>query len=223
MTDQIPFGTNDFAENPEPRVPCVLLLDVSGSMGGNPISELNAGLVIYKDELIADGLASKRVEVAVVTFGGQVQTVCDFTTAAQFCPPTLTVSGDTPMGAAINRAIDMLQERKQIYRSNGIAFYRPWIFLITDGAPTDEWKSAAQRAKQGEASRSFSFFAVGVEGADFSTLSQIATREPLKLKGLRFRDLFKWLSNSQQAVSRSTPGDEVPLTNPATPTGWASV
>jgi uncharacterized protein YegL len=72
--EQIPFGTNDFAENPEPRVACVLLLDVSGSMAGSAIAELNAGLTTYKDELAADSLASKRVEVAVVTFGSVVQT-----------------------------------------------------------------------------------------------------------------------------------------------------
>ena len=51
MTEQIPFGTNDFAENPENRVPCVLLLDISGSMAGSAIAELNAGLATYKDEL----------------------------------------------------------------------------------------------------------------------------------------------------------------------------
>ena len=82
MPDQIPFGTNDFAENPEPRCPCVLLLDVSGSMGGQPITELNSGMVTFKDELSADALASKRVEVSVVSFGGNVQTVCEFTTAS---------------------------------------------------------------------------------------------------------------------------------------------
>jgi uncharacterized protein YegL len=223
MIEQIPFGTDSFAENPEPRVPCVLLLDVSSSMTGPPISELNAGLGVYKEELISDSLAAKRVEVAVVTFGGQVNTVVDFTTAENFSPPTLEPNADTPMGAAINRAIEMVTDRKATYRENGIAFYRPWIFLITDGAPTDEWRSAAERVKQGERDKAFSFFAVGVEGADMSVLGQIAAREPLKLKGLRFRDLFQWLSNSQQSVSRSTPGDEVPLPNPAAPDGWASV
>jgi uncharacterized protein YegL len=221
--DQIPFGTNDFAENPEPRVPCVLLLDVSGSMGGLPINELNEGLTVYKDELAADALAAKRVEVAVVTFGGIVQNVVDFTTAESFFPPNLTATGDTPMGAAVNQAIDMVHERKQIYRANGIAYYRPWIFLITDGAPTDEWKAAAQRVIEGETSKAFSFFAVGVEGANMEILQQMSKRAPLRLKGLRFRDLFQWLSNSQQSVSRSTPGEEVPLQNPTTPDGWASV
>jgi len=127
------------------------------------------------------------------------------------------------MVAAIHYGIDMRQARKQIYRSNGIAFYRPWLFLITDGAPTDEWQSAADRVRQGEASRAFSFFVVGVNKADFAVLRQIAVREPLQLKGLQFRELFLWLSNSQQSVSHSSPGESVPLVNPATPDGWAVV
>jgi uncharacterized protein YegL len=98
------------------------------------------------------------------------------------------------------------------------------MFLITDGAPNDSnWEAAAQRAVEGDKAKSFSMFCVGVEGADFDTLTKFCTREPLKLKGLRFRDLFLWLSSSQQSVSRSTPGDEVPLENPTTPDGWASI
>jgi len=223
MIEQIPFGTDSFAENPEPRVPCVLLLDISSSMMGDRIAELNSGLSVYKEELMSDSLAAKRVEVAVVTFGGTVDVVVDFTTAENFQPPTLEPRADTPMGAAINRAIEMVTDRKATYRENGIAFYRPWIFMITDGAPTDDWQGAAERVKTGEKSKAFSFFAVAVEGADLGVLSKIATREPLRLRGLRFRDLFQWLSNSQQSVSRSTPGDDVPLDNPTAPDGWASV
>lgn len=223
MSEQIPFGTDDFAENPEPRCPSVLILDVSGSMSGAPIAELNAGLQTYRDELAADSLAAKRVEVAVITFGGTVDLVSDFCTASSFSAPTLTARGDTPMGAAITQALDLLTQRKDQYRANGIAFYRPWIFLITDGGPTDQWQPAALRVREGEAKKSFAFFSVGVQGARMDILSQISSREPLKLDGLRFRDLFQWLSNSQQSVSKSTPGDEVPLANPAAPGGWASV
>jgi uncharacterized protein YegL len=219
----MPFGGVSFAENPDPRCPCVLLLDISSSMEGAPIAELNAGLLTYKDELAADSLAAKRVEVALLTFGGEVNMVSDFGAVGDFRPPLLQATGDTPMGAAIVRAIDMLHARKQLYKQNGVQFYRPWVFLITDGGPTDEWNLAAEKVKSGEAARAFAFFAVGVGGANFEVLRQISVREPLKLDGLRFRDLFVWLSNSQRAVSRSKTTEETPLTNPAGPDGWAEV
>jgi uncharacterized protein YegL len=223
MSEQIEypgFEEPEFAENPERRVPCVLLLDVSGSMGGRPIAELNEGLITLKDTLSADTLASKRAEIAIVTFGGTVDVIQEFVTAEQFQPPQLKASGRTPMGQAIVTGLDMIATRKNTYRANGISYYRPWAFLITDGGPTDGWEAAADLVKQGEAAESLAFFAVGVEGAKFDVLARVATRAPMKLKGLNFRDLFLWLSQSMQSVSHSSLGDKVPL--PPT-NGWAEI
>jgi uncharacterized protein YegL len=223
-----PFDSTEFAENPEPRCPCLLLLDVSGSMRGKPISELNDGLALFKDEVAADSLSAKRVEIGVVTFG-PVQTVNDFTSAQNWGAPVLHDQGDTPMIAAVEHGLTMLRRRKDTYRSNAAPFYRPWVFLITDGGPTDGGANgerldiAARLIKEGEAEKAFSFFPVGVEGANFEVLRYISARDPLALKDLRFRDLFTWLSSSLSSVSRSSPGDAVPLQNPAVPNGWGEI
>jgi len=246
LPDQIPFPDPEFVDNPEPRCPCVLLLDTSGSMNDGkqvslqltpvqrvlhdsltaktirPIDELNAGLVAFREELMADDLAVKRVEISLVTFG-PVRKLTDFQTPDVFRPPKLNAEGDTPMGLAIEKAVEIVRDRKAAYKQNGISYYRPWIFLISDGEPTDNWQRAAELVRMGEQTRAFAFFAVGVEGANFEILSRITARQPLKLSGLRFREMFMWLSSSLSSVSRSSPGDEVALKNPVTPDGWASI
>ena len=223
--EQVPFTATDFIDNPENRCPCVLVLDTSGSMQGRPIAELNEGLAQFKRELLTDEMATKRVEVAVVGFG-PVQVLSPFATPDVFVPPTLAANGDTPMGAAIAQAVSMVEQRKQEYKQFGIAYYRPWIFLITDGAPTDAWQEAAASLQQGQREKKFQFFAVGVQGANMEILKQIAgaERTPLMLKRLQFRELFSWLSNSLGAKSRSQVGnEEVAVENPVSPTGWATV
>jgi len=213
----------EFAENPEPRCPCVLLLDTSGSMHGEAIEALNQGLLSFKDELINNSLASRRVEVAIVTFDSSVNIVQDFVTADQFQPPILTAQGLTNMGSGINKSLDMIQERKTQYRSNGIAYYRPWIFMITDGEPQGELEQvveqATQRLQTDEANKRVAFFSVGVENANMTRLSKIAVRAPLKLKGLNFIEMFVWLSASMSAVSHSQVDEQVALP----PIGWGTV
>ena len=213
----------EFAENPEPRCPCVLLLDTSGSMQGDPIEALNQGLLSLKDDLVKNSLAARRVEVAIITFDSNVNVVQDFVTADQFNPPILTAQGLTSMGSGIHKALDMVQERKSLYRANGIAYYRPWVFMITDGEPQGELdhliEQAAQRVQGDEANKRVAFFTVGVENANMTRLNQLAVRTPLKLKGLNFIEMFVWLSASMSAVSHSQVDEQVALP----PIGWGTI
>ena len=219
MFDQQPLGPVTFAENPEPRCPCLLLLDTSGSMAGKPIAELNAGLRSFYEELQGDSLAVKRVEVALVSFG-PVRVISEFNTADFFLDPTLEAEGDTPLGEAILQGIDLVRKRKDedpgkrdlllqaLDLSNHRRFTNRRVAACGGGGPgRREFEIlcllCGWRPERGH---------VG--------LRQITVRQPLKLQGLRFREFFQWLSNSMKSASRSNPGDRILLSPPS---GWSEI
>jgi uncharacterized protein YegL len=201
----------EFVINTQPRCACVLILDTSGSMAGKRIDALNAGLKTFRDELVADPVASQRVEVAIVEFNTRARVVQDFVTSDEFFPPTLKANGSTDMAGGVNEALDLLQRRKRQYSSNGVAYYRPWAFLITDGEISNP-DQIAQRVGEEERKDGVTFFAVGVESANEESLRNLSSVRPHKmLSGLKFQELFLWLSASLKAVSKTRPGDMVPV------------
>ncbi len=127
------------------------------------------------------------------------------------------------MGTAILKGLDMVQDRKEQYRKNGITYYRPWVFMITDGEPQGESSEiidqASTRIASEEENKGVAFFAVGVERANMERLKEIAAREPVKLNGLDFSGMFVWLSTSMQRVSHSKVDEQVELP----PLGWGTV
>ena len=119
------------------------------------------------------------------------------------------------MAAGIEKALDLVEARKAGYDANGIPQYRPWIFMITDGEPQGEPQSAvahaAQKVKAAEQANKVTFHAVGVDGANMAKLANIAVRTPLSLKGLKFADLFVWVSRRMEGISNVKPGEMVVL------------
>lgn len=216
----MPVGFPEFVDNPENCCPVVLLLDTSSSMAGDPLDSLHQGMEAFRDDLRQDAQAALMVELAVISFG-PVQLVQDFVPIEDFVPPRLQAQGFTPIGQAIDYAIALLNQRKQRYKEWRLPYYRPWIVLITDGAPTDNWQPAAQRVRDGEDKESFCFFAVGVAGADMDTLKKIAPpqRPPVKLNRLNFQEMFVWLSTSMKRVSKSQVGDVLALP----PVDWGKI
>jgi uncharacterized protein YegL len=204
-------------DNTEQRTPLVLVLDCSGSMSGAPIAQLNAGLKLLEEELKGDAIASKRVRLLLVEFGGndEVRVVGDWQDAMDFAAPVLEANGTTPTGQAIEIALDKIEEQKQQFKSAGVAYTRPWLFLMSDGDPTDAWQQAAERCRQAEAANKVAVFplAVGAESdaatmGEFSSKGQAAVKQ---LDGLKFRELFLWLSASMKVVSQARPGGQAQL------------
>lgn len=127
-----------------------MLLDTSSSMSGRPIDMLNRGFELFCDEIKKDDLARKRAEIAVITFGGVARVEIPFTEGRDLQPRRLNASGSTPMGAALDLALDQLAAQKQAYKQAGLEYYRPWLFVLTDGAPTDGqvFTAAAARVRK---------------------------------------------------------------------------
>ena len=208
----------EFVDNPEPRCPCVLLLDVSGSMHGQRIQALNDAIASFKEEVTADSLTALRAEIAIVAFNHEVKVVQEFVTAGEFEPTILTAGGGTRMAAAINTGIDMIEERKRAYRTNGIAYYRPIVMLLTDGYPEHdspaEIETTTQRVKEVEEGRHAAIFSFGIyEDADIPKLtSMMAPGRPAKpLHQAQLNAIFQWLSNSLSRISSSQVGERLML------------
>jgi uncharacterized protein YegL len=218
----------DFPYNPEPQLPCVLLLDTSGSMEGQRIEELNAGLWTFKQQLMQDPVARKRVYVALVTFNNRVEVIeqysqrlglsAQFVSIADFNPPVLEAAGQTYMAKGIKIALDLLQQHKRSLREQEWDYYRPCVFMITDGHPEGEEASlvaeAGQRVRAEEAAKRVLFYAVGVGGADLSQVRELCAREPVDLKGREFGEAIAFLSRSISTLSQQRAGGEDQIAMP---------
>lgn len=205
--------------NTERRCPVVLLQDTSTSMAVH-IPKVNEGLQLLRKDLMSDRLASQRVEIAVITFG-PVQLIQDFVTVDRWLPPRLQAQGSTPLGEALGSALKVVSERKRAYREAGVPYYRPWIWLVTDGAPTDPWEEPAKSIRDEVRDGGIEVFAIGTDNADIEVLRRISSpRPPVWLREAKYREMFVWLSQSLRPVSKGAPGSTLEL---SPPTDWGEI
>jgi uncharacterized protein YegL len=207
------------------RTPCVLLLDTSGSMAGEKIRRLNAGVRALKDDILRNPMAAQSVELCVISFG-PLQVQSEFSLVKEMPPHRFEADGVTPMKEALELAMLKVTQRKQAYRDHGISYYRPWIFLLTDGEPTDNnggvsnnYRQLIQPLELAAQERKFTLFTVGVgvnaEGREvLNALSRPFGGRCLELDSLKFEEMFLWLSGSLSRVSQSSPGERVQLVDP---------
>ena len=192
----------------EKHVACVFCLDISGSMEHNDaIGQLNEGLKMFKQQTLSslDTHAKACIDVAIVTFNDNVDMIQNFAPVEDMIVPTLTASGRTAMGGALEMAMDMITQQKERYNYAGTPYFRPWIFCITDGGPNDEYLDAAERLRWMEENKKVVAYCVGVEGFRADIMKDIF--KPQNIYGLRncdFTGLFKFVSSSLDALRNST-------------------
>lgn len=213
------MAKNDFsaesAENFEQKCLCVLVLDVSGSMRGEPIAELNRGLQNFYDEIKDDETTSQRLELCIMTFNDKVKTLQEPSLVDNFTMPTLTAVGSTAMVDAVNEAIAKVDARKKWYKETGQPYYRPWIILMTDGEPDvgQDVYGLGPRIKNDMEEKKYFFLPIGIQDANMETLEILGGgRKPLKMQGLKFKQFFQWLSASMGTIVTHTEGEKVDLT-----------
>lgn len=223
--DAVPYEQMaNFAENHQDRCPVALVVDVSGSMRDD-IDMLNSAIEKFRDTVMADPVATLRVEVALVTFNHQTEVRQEFSSIDEFDPGPLSARGGTRMCDALTRALDIIEDRKETYRANGVGYYRPWLFILTDGMTADieDLPATARRVRAIEDAKGVTTFAILAGEAKRDGARQHMQRitdRTLAMKEAAYEDLLEWLANSTVAVSNSNTGDRIKLEDPS---AWREV
>jgi uncharacterized protein YegL len=131
---------SDLADNPTPRTPVILCLDVSFSMAGEKIKNLNKGIRDLYASIANDQYARMSADIAIVTFETEVRLIEDFSTIESKTPPTLQAKNGTALGHGLEMAVNHANARKDAYKMHGTDYHQPMIFLMTDGKPGDMGK-----------------------------------------------------------------------------------
>lgn len=133
------FNPADFVVEEPKSIPVVLLLDTSCSMMGPNIDMLNDALKVMIESFKKAETMETFIKLSIITFGSEngVDLHTELTEVSKIEYSPLSVAGATPMGTAFKMAKAMIED-KSIFKGKD---YRPTIILLSDGAPTDDWKN----------------------------------------------------------------------------------
>lgn len=187
----------------------VFCFDVS-NLSKRQISALNEGLELFHDEmkdLVDEHISFEGVEIAIVTYGGDVTVEQEFTPIEQWTPSTLSRAGYSPMGEAIIETCRMVDDRKDKYQAKGQPYRKPEIWLLASSTPTDmnkggeRWSQVEKVLETGISNDAFRFIQAGVPGVDLETLSQLSPETDIPLLKVKdqknmFRDYFEFVAES---------------------------
>ena len=198
----------------ETHQPCVVLVDTSTSMGSVK-DQLQGGLEALAEAL--DEQARGRVEFCVISFDDEARILVPFGPAYDFETPRIDCGGMTAMHAAVELGLGEIEARKKQYKANGTAYYRPWMFMLTDGGANDADNGSFALLLQSQRDRHCTFFPVGIgEQVDKDLLKSLKEDgKILTASKENFKGAFVWLSNSLIRTSSSNPGQSIILPAPA--------
>lgn len=197
---------DDLNENPSPRCPCMIVLDTSSlNNDTTTINNLNAALQNFLDAIKKDEVAACSIELGVISTAGVGTLELPLTSALhleQIGP--IFSNGKVSLGQATERALQHLEQRKDKYRKNGVAYYQPWLVIISDGASNDAYQHVARQTCNLTEQRKLICLPVGIQNADLKKLSEFSIHSAKTMDGLNFASFFEWLSASMSRVSAST-------------------
>jgi uncharacterized protein YegL len=127
------------------RLPVYFLVDVSESMVGEPIQQVQEGMRAIIQELRTDPYALETVFVSVIAFAGKAKSLSPLTELYKFYPPTFPIGGGTSLGVALEYLMNDMDSSLVKTTAEQKGDWKPIIFLFTDGNPTDDTSRAISR------------------------------------------------------------------------------